>query len=252
MATPLEHDVGRQGFWDRDLVVFLENARDVVNELQTDHATNKTSHDAIETLIEELHDDHATFKTVVDALKTLANSLRTYMADGMLVHGTLAISAGDATKFKTTTTAVYTIAGVTYTKAATDALTFTAAHEITASKFGAILIQIDAAGTVSTKVVGALQAYDSAALALAALPAADTNNVAIGYIAIENIASTWTASTDDLTNASDVTTATFNNTVVKALPAAVSSSAPATLTASKPASGPATLTNSTALTLIKG
>jgi len=214
----------------------------LIEELHDDHATQKTSHDAVEVLIEEIHDDHATFKTVVDDLKTLGNALRTYMNDGLLVHGALAISGVAAEKFKTTATAVYTINGVTYTKAATDNLTFTAAHEITASKFGIILIQIDAAGTISTKVPGALQAYDSAALALAALPAVDASNVALGYIAIANIASTWTANTDDLTDASDVTTAAFSNTAIKAIPSAVATSSPATLTAPKPASGPATLT----------
>jgi len=44
-------------------------------ELRADHATQKTSHDAMETLIEELHDDHATFKTAVDETKTLVDEL---------------------------------------------------------------------------------------------------------------------------------------------------------------------------------
>lgn len=212
-----------------------------VEELMDDHATQKTSHDAMETLIEELHDDHATFKTVVDDLKTLANALRTYLADGMLVHGTLAIDAVPE-KFKTTTAAAYTISGVNYAKSATTALTFTTGHVITASKFGIILVQINAAGTIATKVSGATQAYDDAAAALAALPSADTGYTALGYIAIENNAGDWTANTDDLTDGSDVTTAAFSNTTVKSIPSAVSSSSPATLTATKPASGPATLT----------
>ena len=47
-------------------------------------------------------------------------------------------------------------------------------------------VQINDAGTVSTKVPAATQAYDTAPLALAALPSADAGNVAIGYIAIAN------------------------------------------------------------------
>ena len=94
-------------------------------------------------------------------------------------------------------------------KAAATAITFTAAHVVTASKFGCILVQIDNAGTISTKVVAATQAYDTAAEALVNLPAADSGNVRLGYIAIANNAGDWTANTDDLTDGSDLTTATF-------------------------------------------
>lgn len=100
-------------------------------------------------------------------------------------------------------------AGKFVEKAATGALTFTAAHVITASKYGIILVQEDSAGAISTKVPASPQAYNDAATALAALPAADANKVAIGYIAIANNAGDWTGNTDDLTDASDVTTATF-------------------------------------------
>lgn len=201
----------------------------VVDDLETVRGADAESN----TLIGELHDDHATFKTVTDDLKTLANALRTYLSNGLLVHGALAISATPE-DFKTTATAVYTIAGVTYTKAATDGLSFSAAHVITATKFGVVLVQIDAAGTVTTKVPADPQAYDTAEDALAALPAVDAGNVSLGYIAIEAGVADWDANTDDMTNASDVTTAAFNNTQVKAIPSAVSSSAPATLTAGKP------------------
>jgi hypothetical protein len=71
------------------------------------------------------------------------------------------------------------------------------------------------AGVISTKIPGATQtttmAYDTAALALAALPAVTAGNVAIGYIEIANNAGTWTANTDDMTAASDVTSATFTS-----------------------------------------
>lgn len=108
------------------------------------------------------------------------------------------------------------VAGVLFEKAATTAKTFTAAHVITANKFGVILVQETVAGVVSTKVPLSPQAYNDAASALAALPAPDADNIAIGYIAIANNAGDWTANTDDLTNGSDVTTATFNNTPVPA------------------------------------
>lgn len=132
------------------------------------------------------------------------------LSDALLVDGNLAIDAVPE-KFKTTQTAAYLVNGISRTKAATTALTFTAAHVITAAKFGVILIQINAAGTISTKVPVSPQAYNDAPTALAALPAVDAGNVALGYIAIENNAGDWTANTDDLTNGSDVTTAAFTD-----------------------------------------
>lgn len=130
------------------------------------------------------------------------------LGNSLLIDGNLAIDAV-AEKFKTTQDALYTINGIPYTKSVATALTFTAAHVITASKFGVILIQINAAGTISTKVPTSPQAYNDAPTALAALPAADTGNVALGYIAIANNTGDWTANTDDLTDGSDVTTASF-------------------------------------------
>jgi hypothetical protein len=154
------------------------------------------------------------------------NELRNYLADGLLVHGTLLLSAVPE-KFKTTSTAVYTLSGVTYTKAATDNLTFSAGHTVNTAGaagqfYGIILLQINAAGTVSTKVPAADQVYTSSALAIAALPAADALNTALGYILIYTKEATkWAANTDDMTDGSDCATATFSNTVVKALPAAL-------------------------------
>lgn len=132
------------------------------------------------------------------------------LSNALILDGDLAIHSV-AEQFKTSKTAVYLINGISYTKAATTALTFSAAHVITASKFGVILVQINAAGTISTKVPVSPQAYNDAPTALAALPSVDAGNVALGYIAIANNAGDWTANTDDLTDGSDVTTAAFND-----------------------------------------
>lgn len=141
------------------------------------------------------------------------------VANALLVDGNLGIDSVPE-KFLTGQTAAFLINGVSRTKAPTTALTFTAAHVISASKFGVILIQINAAGTVSTKVPLATQAYDSAPLALAALPSPDAGNVSLGYIAIANNTGAWTANTDDLTDASDVTTAAFVDTTEATLASA--------------------------------
>lgn len=129
-------------------------------------------------------------------------------ADVLLNKGTLAIHSTPE-QFKTTSTALFRIGGVQLTKAATTGLTFSSAHVVTASKFGVILIQVNAAGTIGTKVPTSPQAYADAPTALAALPQPDAGNVSLGYIAIAAKAATWTANTDDMTNGSDLTTATF-------------------------------------------
>ena len=155
-------------------------------------------------------------QNVIDDRALLA-SLR---ADGLLSISTLAISA-TAEKFKTTTTSYYMIDAIQYSKAATDNLVFSAADTINTgtavgSFWGAWLVQINAAGTISTKSVSADQVYTSEALAIAALPAVDTGNVSLGYITINaNDDSSWTANTDDMTDASDCATASFTDTAVK-------------------------------------
>jgi hypothetical protein len=102
----------------------------------------------------------------------------------------------------------YLIDGVAYHKDPETAIAFTAAHVVALNQWGAILVQIDAAGTVSTKVTGATQTtpldYATAALAIAALPAPDAGNVAVGFVLVESDAGTWTANTDDLVAASDL------------------------------------------------
>jgi hypothetical protein len=140
--------------------------------------------------------------------RKLAKGLLT--SNGVLYPAGLAIHSTPE-QFKTTNRLVGRLNGETFGKAATTALTFTAAHVVTALKYGVVLVQITPTGTVSTKVPSSTQAYNTAALALAALPTADAGNVAIGYIAIANNAGDWTGNTDDLTAASDVTSATFTD-----------------------------------------
>jgi len=159
----------------------------------------------------------------VSAVASAFNDLRTYLADGLLIDGTLAITT-PADQFKTTSTAVYTISGVTYTKAATDTLEFSAANTINTGGaateyWGIWLVQINAAGDVSTKPGGgsADQLYESAELAIAALPAVDASNVSLGYILVDTPVSTpFTCNTTDLTGLD-----TYSDTQVKALPAAL-------------------------------
>lgn len=163
-------------------------------------------------------------RSELDAAVTKVNAWRTYLSNGVLQHGTLAIDAVPE-KFKTTTTAIWRRGGMQFSKAATTAIVFTANHVVTASKFGIVLVQITDAGVISTKVPGATQttpmAYNTAPLALAALPAVDAGNTMLGYIAIANNTGDWTANTDDLTDGSDVTTATFVDATALTIPSAL-------------------------------
>ncbi len=93
---------------------------------------------------------------------------------------------------------------------ATDATApLTAGPTITSLKFGVIVVQVTVAGVISSKAVTAVQAYDTAAEALLNKPLPDAGNAEIGYIEIEADAGVWTAATDDMTDASDLTTAAF-------------------------------------------
>lgn len=103
----------------------------------------------------------------------------------------------------------YRIGDGVYYKAAGFAQAFSAAHVITALKWGVILVQIDAAGTISTKVPASPQAYDSFAEALAAKPALTAANIELGYIIINAGAANWDANTDDLTPGSGLAAVYF-------------------------------------------
>lgn len=174
----------------------------------------------------DVADEAITLAKLAADTNTWLNTIRTYLADGMLQIGTLLISAVAAEKFKTTTTLIYTIEGLPYTKAATDELVFSENDTINTAAdtgffWGVWLVQIDTEGTVTTKSPAADQVYASEALAIAALPAVDAGNVQVGYIAVQSEEDVdWVANTDDLTPTSDCTDANFYDLpAAKTLPA---------------------------------
>lgn len=138
---------------------------------------------------------------------------------GIRQGGVLAID-DNAIKFQTTDTLYYVINGIQYSKEATTAIVFDDNDAINTDEYegsfwGAWLVQINAAGTFSTKPATSDQHYTSKEEALAELPAADEGNVIIGYIVINaNDDSAWTANTDDMTDASDCVTAEFIDATV--------------------------------------
>jgi hypothetical protein len=137
--------------------------------------------------------------------------------DELLQIGTLAVSAGDATKFKTTTVVIFTEGGIQRSLAATDNLAFADAYTIntgaaTGDFWGAFLVEATGVDTpvITAKASAADQVYASEAAAIAALPAVTAGSKRIGYITVQaNTDTDWVAQTDDLTAASDCQAVNF-------------------------------------------
>ncbi|MCK5444440.1 MAG: hypothetical protein KAI73_02380 [Rhodospirillaceae bacterium] len=77
MALVLENDIIDSGMWQADLVKFLNNVLDIVNELQADAATSKTTVDALVALTTELRTDHGTTRTEQIAIGTSLADFKT-------------------------------------------------------------------------------------------------------------------------------------------------------------------------------
>lgn len=138
-----------------------------------------------------------------------------YPTDRVLDDVTLSLTVAEPEDFSVTAFE-YSIGGVKYSKAATANLDFSAAHECTASKYLAILVQVDTAGAISTlmpyvsgRSQTTAQGYDTYDAALAALPQTAANKVAIGAIVVLADAGGWTANTDDMVAGSDLTSVWF-------------------------------------------
>lgn len=169
--------------------------------------------------------NRVSFAKMEAACRTWFNALRTWMADGMIQHGTVAEAGAADGKFKTTTTIIYTIAGAWYTAPAEDNLVFSAADTIgTAAKWGAWVLEIGVDLAKHTRSVGANQAYDDEAAALAAIIAPQAAHIQYGVITVQAAAAAvFTANTTHLHVAGgDVSAVNFYNLpAVKTLPAAL-------------------------------
>jgi len=130
-------------------------------------------------------------------------------SDGILLEaGGLAIGS-TVEQYSTASTLDVIIDGRQVTVAADATVALTAAHTITATLYGVIMVQVTAAGVFSSKVVSATQAYTTAALALAAKPKPDVGNAEVGHIAIQADSGNFVGITDDLTSGSDQTSVAF-------------------------------------------
>jgi hypothetical protein len=219
MPETLNQNVEEGGFWDGDLVKVLKNVRDIVNELQADHAT---------------------FKTVTDDLKTLLNSVRNTLA-GDAVLGDAALAQGSTPANVANSAFYYLINGVLYLKAAVAAGTAPGNDVVPQNKYGAVALDIGADGTIdAVEATDNATGYNSAVLAAAALPAVASDHVRMGYVTAMKSDGNFTFGTTDLAAANTTVAYTDTGSALASVGAAVSSSSPASLT------------NSTAITLNKG
>ena len=129
--------------------------------------------------------------TLVDSINTLATNCKTLVNDiraklvgsGLLSVPTLGI--GSTPTGVATLAFDFVIAGKVYKKAAVAAGTALSGSTVPQNKYGAFRLQIGADGTIDlVAATGNATGYDSAALALAGLPAVASNHVAIGTITV--------------------------------------------------------------------
>ena len=128
--------------------------------------------------------------------------------DGIVTPLTLTKGVTTAKTFITNSVAsAYRIGGVAVAFVGSSTQAFTTTHQISINKWGAVLLQVSQAGAMTTKVVASPQAYTAAADAVAALPAADVGYLAVGHWLIQAGAVAWEATTKDLQNGVDCTSA---------------------------------------------
>ncbi len=208
MAGTLEQDIVETGLLQGDLVKYLNNIQLVVNELQADHAT---------------------YKTVVDSIKA--------KLQGNFIIGVPALAIGSTKPDMATALFHYFIGGKHYIKAAVAAGSGLGTDTVPQDKYGAVALEIGADGTIDA-IVAADNAtgYTTAALALAAIPAASSGHARIGTVTVVKATGTFVFNTTDLDEGTTTTVYTDATTLANEISE----------------SAPATLSNATALKLTKG
>ena len=133
----------------------------------------------------------------------------TSTSEHVLTTATLAI--GSNTDDVSTVAFSYVANGVAYSKAAVTTGTGPGNDVVPEDKYGAVAFDIGGHDGTPDPIEAAVNAtgYDTAVLALAGIPAADSAHVRIGYITVMDSESTFTFGTDAL-NGSDVTTVYYS------------------------------------------
>ena len=200
MAETLQQDVTENGLSQGDLVKVIKNLRDVVNELQADHATTK-----------------------------MALDLLTHRSKNYVLGATDPVLAID-TNFdvKNTETIVFVAEGVKYTLGDNTSFDTGTTKTLGASLWGAFMCEASSASAGS--VQWAASEYASEALALAAAKALTptASKCTIGFVTVRAHASGFTAGTDALTTGTGGNVATTTN--YYSLASSLFTAGPATLT----------------------
>ena len=198
MAVALAQEITENGLNQGDLVKLLNNIILVVNEMQTDHATYKTVVDSI-----------------IDKLQ------------GNYITGVPALAIGSTKPDVATALFHFMIGGKHYIKAAVAAGSGLGNDVIPSGKYGAVAIEIGSNGTIDAiEAADNSTGYDSAALALAGIPAASSNHARIGTVSVIKSDGNFTFNTTDL----DVANSTVVYTDATTRVSAITEAAPATLT----------------------
>lgn len=142
--------------------------------------------------------------------------------------GTPLFEAAAATTF--TIEAFYqNVASVMTLRAATAAQAFTAAFTVTDGGWGVVLVQVSAAGAITTKAPNTTMAYATEEDALRNCPQPDAGNGVVGILTIEASGADFVAGTDNTDTAASFNTANRDGHVVNAAVSAARSQGNATL-----------------------
>lgn len=206
----LERAITKNGANQEDVVRFLENVRDVVNELRTDHATAL----ALEA-----------------ELKTLVNDVRSKL-QGNYVEGVPALAIGSDLEKVSTAAFDYMIGGKRYSKAAVAAGTAPGNDVVPQETFGAVALDIGTDGTLdAVEATANATGYASAALAVAGLPAVAADHARVGWVTATKSDGAFTFGTTNLDAANTTVAYTDAPTLANSIGSAVAGSPPAELTA---------------------
>ena len=146
--------------------------------------------------------------TDLDGLNTLVTALRNYVNyqplgnPGFQIRTNFDVQNANAIS--------YVNGGTIKTLSATSAFDTGTTKTITASKWGAAILSVDASGT-GTVTFASGAGYDSEALAIAALTSPGATHTILGYVTILAAGSTWTAGTSALQGGTGGTPATTTN-----------------------------------------
>lgn len=175
MTTALQSDITPIGLNQGDLVLFMQNTRDLVNELRT----------------------------------ALLTTLQ-----GNYILSTPSLAIGSTPDLVSNIAFQYSIGGIVYNKAAVAAGTAPGNDVIPQATYGACAFDIGIDGTIdAVEATANATGYASAALAAAGLPASEAGHARMGYVTATKSDGAFTFDTTNL-NAANTTVAYTNGTAL--------------------------------------